>query len=72
MGWLSWVNKLGRKLLSEQDALKQVVTEAADVWIAYQKAKPEGITTGEWAKIGKEAVEAAKVAHVLAKRLGWK
>ncbi len=72
MGWLSWVNQLGRKLLSEKDAIKRLVTEAADVWIWCQKAKPDGITTEEWAKIGKEAAEAGEAAYVLAKRMGWR
>lgn len=71
MGFLNFLSSLAKKLWKHRDALKEVVTESADVYAEVQKAKADGeITTEEWVKIGKEAYEDG-MAIAMVKR-DWK
>lgn len=73
MGFWNIFSGLAKKLWKHRDALKEIVTESADVYVEYQKAKADGeITVDELVKIGKEAIEAGRVAAKVAKDMGWR
>jgi len=73
MSWWSRIRKGASVLVENKKAVEKVVTEAADVWIKYKRARSDGtITTAEFVDIGKEAIEASKAAYELAEKMGWR
>lgn len=75
MSWWNWkrIKKNASELLENRKAVEKVVIEAADVWIEYNRARSDGtITTAEFVRIGKAAVEAGEAAYDLAVMMGWR
>jgi len=73
MSWWSRIKKGASMLVENEKAVEKVVTEAADVWIEYSRARSDAtITTAEFVRIGKEALEAGEAAYELAVLMGWR